>query len=91
MEKKLSAKDLGIDLTPKCKYCGEKLNTAKVENYSAVTFDLDSNNIHVCDPEKITQFRRDFNDFIRHVKKEQSEILKMKDIDENQLKKSFNI
>lgn len=88
---KLSAKDLGVDLTPRCKYCGEKLNTLKVENYSQVTFDVDSSNIHVCDANKIIAHEKDMKKFIKETRLKQEDILKLKEVNENQLNKRFNI
>lgn len=91
MGKKLSAKDLGVDLTRKCKYCGEKLHSTKVEGYSVITFDLETHSIHVCDQQKVLNFRREFHELIRETTKKQADILKLKDVDENQLRKRMDI
>lgn len=91
MENKLSAKDLGVDLTPTCKYCGEKLNDVSIDDYKINPIASNISGTHVCNPEKVIEFRRNFHMAIKEAHKKQIEVLKLKDIDENQLRKRFNV
>lgn len=89
--KKLSAKDLGADLTPRCRHCDEKLKTVKIFDYSIVTLNVDNGFIHVCNPKKVVAHKKDMEKFIKETRIKQDAILKLKDTDENQLNRSFDI
>lgn len=90
MKVKISAKDLGVNLTPRCKYCNEVLNDVSIEDYKINPIASNISGAHVCDPEKVIQARRNMHKLMTDASKKQKEILKLKDIDENQLNKKYD-
>lgn len=68
----------------RCTKCGVYLNS--IQN-----FDNSQTNFHVCNQKDIDSYREDWENFIKKTRQKQSDILKLKEIDENQLNISMDI
>lgn len=85
---KLGFRELGT--IPSCPACGE--HYSNVNDLSIDHYDISRlKPLHVCDPKKVALQKLELKEVVKETIKKQQQILKMKEINEDQLRKSMDI